>query len=84
MEMWGSSPFTFASCYSNKVESLMKPVILAKTIVSRNHVHKTVVNTKSGTCTFIKVKDELSNWLITSASKHDSPDDGTVQALIRD
>ena len=84
MEMTGSDPFTFATCYSDKVGSLMQPVILTTTIVSSNHVHKTVVNTKSGTCNFIKGKDELPNWLIASASQHYNPDEGASQAMIRD
>ena len=62
----------------------MKPAILTTTIVSSNHVHKTVVNTKSGTCNFIKGKDELPNWLIASTSQHDNPDEGTVHSMIRD
>ena len=68
METWGSNPFTFSTCYSDKVGSLMKPVILTIIIVSSNHVHKTAVNTKSGRGTFVKGKDELPNWFISSAS----------------
>ena len=61
MEMWGSDPFTFTTCYSDKVGSLMKPVIHTITIVSTNHVQNTVVNIKGSTVTFIKEKDELPN-----------------------
>ena len=81
--MIGSDPFTFATYYSDKVGSLMQLVILTIKIVCRNHVHKTVVNTKSVTGTFIKGKNELHNWLIASASQHENPDEGTVQATIR-
>ena len=84
MEMMGSYPFAFATCYSDKVGSLMQPVILTVIIVSITHVHKTVVNIKSGTATFIKGKYELPNWLIDSASQGDNPDEGTVHAIIRD
>ena len=48
MEIMGSDPFTFATCYSNKVGSLIQPVILTTMMVPRTHVHKTVVSTKSG------------------------------------
>ena len=82
--MWGSDPFTFASCYVNAVEFLMKPVILTMIIVSSNHAHKTAVNTKNGTDTFMKGKYELPNWLIVSSSNHDNPDEDTAQAMIRD
>ena len=55
MEMMGSDPFTFATCYS-EVGSLMKPVILTVIIVSSTHIQKMVVNTKNGTDPFIKGK----------------------------
>ena len=67
IEMWGSDPFTVSTCYFDKVGSFIKLVVLTAMIVSRNHVHKTVVNTKSGTGTFIKGKDELIYWFIASA-----------------
>ena len=60
----------------------MQPVVLTITKVSSNRMHKTVVNTKSGTCILIKGKDELPNWLIDSTSQHDNPDKGTVQVMI--
>ena len=62
----------------------MKLVILTIIIVSRNHAHKTEVNAKSSIGTFIKGKDELPNCLIAFASKHNNPDEGTIQAMIRD
>ena len=61
MEMMSSDPHTFASCYSNTTRSLTQPVMLATTIVSKVHVHKTLFNAKSGTRAFIKGVDELPN-----------------------
>ena len=59
--MIGSDPFTFTSYYSDEINSLMQPVVLKMTIVSRTHVHKTVVKNKSSADTFIKGKDKLPN-----------------------
>ena len=84
MEMMVSDPFIFATYYSDKVGSLMQPVILTVTIMSSTHIHTTVVNTKSGIGTFNKDKDELSNWLIASVSQYDNLDEGTVHAIIKD
>ena len=84
MEMIGSNPFTFATCYTDEVGSLMQPVIFAVTIVSIIHVHKKVVNTKSDTGTFIKGKGDLPNWLVVSTSQCDKPEKVTVCAMIRD
>ena len=78
MEMVGSNPFTFFTCYSDEVGSLVQPLILTVTIVSSTHVHKTVVNAKSGTGAFIKGKDERPNWIITSASQHGNLEEGIV------
>ena len=46
----------------------MQPVILTVIIVYSDHVDKTVVNTKCGTGTWIKGKDEIPQWLIAAAS----------------
>ena len=43
-----------------------------------------MVNTKSGTCSFIKGRDELPNWIIATDSQHDNSEEGSVQSLIRD
>ena len=79
-----SGPFTFTICYFNEVRSLIQLVILTATIISSTHVHKKVFNTKSGTGTFIKGKDELPNYLIAFASHLDNPDEGTFYARIKD
>ena len=61
MEIMGSDPFTFNSCYSDDTKSLMHLVVLTIMIVSSARLHKTVVNTRSGRGTFVKDKDELPN-----------------------
>ena len=84
MEINISDHFTFATCYSNKVATLMQQVILTVTIVSSNHVYNTVVNTKSGTGAYVKGIDKLPQWLIDTSSRHKNPVEGTVHAMIRD
>ena len=61
MEINGSDPFAFHSCYLDKTNPLMQQVVLTITIVSGTHVHKIVVNIKSGTGTFVKGKHALLN-----------------------
>ena len=62
----------------------MQSEILAVTIVSRTHVHKTVVSTKNCTGAFVKGKNELLNWVIATASKHDNTEEGSFQSMTRD
>lgn len=61
----------------------MQPVTLTITIVSGTHLHKTVVNTKSVTGTYVKGKDELPNWIVSTASQRNNPEVGSVQSIIR-
>lgn len=84
MEFNISDPFTFSSCDTNEVAILMQPVILTVIIASSNHVDRKVVNSKGGTGTWIKVKDELPQWIIAAASRCLDPGKGTVRAMIRD
>ena len=63
MEMMGSDDATFASCYTPETRSLMQPIALVIIIISGTHAHKTVVNTKNGTGTFIKGSDDLPKWV---------------------
>ena len=55
----------------------MKLVMFTIIIVSGINLHKTAVNTKSGTETCIKGKDELPNWIVAAAS-HYEPEVGSV------
>ena len=73
-----------STCYSDKVVTFMQPVVLTMTLVSSNHVHKTVVNAKSDMGTFIKEINELPKWHIASAARHENPDKGTVHDMIRE
>ena len=84
MEIMGSDLFAFNSCYSDEIKSPMQPVMLTIIIMSSTHVHKTIVNTESGTCALVKGKDILPNWIIAAASQSDNPEEGSVQAIIRD
>ena len=61
----------------------MHPVILATTIVSGVHVHKTIVNTENGTGTFVKGEDLLPNWVITTGTQCDNPAEGSVHEMIK-
>ena len=61
----------------------MQPVTLTIIIVSGTHLHKTVVNTKSVTGTYGKGKDELPNWIVSTASQRNNPEVGSVQSIIR-
>ena len=82
--MMGSDPHMFDSCYSNTTRIFTQPVMLVILIVSGVHVHKTVVNTESGTGSCIKGVEVLHNWVITTGTKHDDPAVGSFQAMIRD
>ena len=81
-EMWGSDPFAFNSCYMDEIKTLMQQVTLATTIASATHLLKTAFNNKSGAGTHIKGKDELPNWIVTAATKHE-PELGSVQHMLR-
>ena len=82
MKTMGSDRFAFTSYFSDKIKLLMQPVTLTVTIVPSTHVHKIAVNTKSGTGTFVKGKDEIYNWILATASQDYNPEEGSVQALI--
>lgn len=80
IERWGSEPFTFNSCYTDEIKILIQLVMLVMMIVSGAHLQKTVFNTKSGTGTCTKGKDELPNWIVAVANKHE-PEVGSVQHM---
>ena len=61
MEINVSDPFTFNSWYSDEIKPLTQIVVLKILILSGTHVHKIVVNIKSGTGTFVKGKHALLN-----------------------
>ena len=83
MVMMGRNYHTFSFCYSNTTRSLLCPVMLVTMIVSGVHVHKTVVNTESGTGAFIKGVDLLPNWVIATGTQYDNPVEGRLQAMIK-
>ena len=84
MEIKTSDPFKFSTYYSEKVATLVQPVIHKVLIVSSDHVCNNVVNTKSSMVTFIKGMYELPKYFIPAAAKHKILDKGTVHAMIRD
>ena len=83
MKMLGSDHTTFASCCSSEIKSFMQPVTLVIMIVSGMHARKTVVNTKSSTCAFIKGEDDLPNWVYETGTKFDDPAERSVQEMIK-
>ena len=81
--MMGSDDVTFASCCTPETRSLMQPIVLVIIIISRMHVHKTSVNIKNGTGTFVKGLDNLPNRVEKSGTKHDELRIGSVHEMIR-
>ena len=62
----------------------MQPAMIIIAMMPNDHVHKSVVNTKSYIGTFIKGKDELPNLIIATTSQHDNSEEGSIQAMTRD
>lgn len=83
MDLISSEQCAFAPLHPLESKSLMQLVILFIIIISNAHVHKTVLNTKSGTGAFIKGLNQLPEWLVWAAARCEEDLQNNVHEMIR-